>query len=59
LFVKLIGLIAAVRGFLIFKKLGEGGGQAGVGVGLTHVLGGAMAVNIETTYNLLKNSVGF
>lgn len=59
LFVKLVGLIAAVRGFLIFKKVGEGNSQQGVGAGLTHVLGGAAAVNIESTYNMLKNSVGW
>ena len=59
LFVKLVGLIAAVRGFLMFKKISEGNSQQGVGVALTHVFGGAMALNIETTYNILKNSVGW
>ena len=59
LFVKLVGIIAAVRGFLIFKKVGEGNSQQGVGAGLTHVLGGAAAVNIEATYNMLKASVGW
>lgn len=59
LFVKLVGLIAAVRGFLMFKKISEGSSQQGVAVALTHVLGGAMAVNIEATYRLLKNSVGW
>lgn len=59
LFVKLVGIIAAVRGFLMFKKVSEGNSQQGVGSALTHVLGGAMAVNIEATYALLKNSVGW
>lgn len=59
LFVKLVGIIAAVRGFLMFKKISEGNSQQGVGAALTHVLGGAMAVNIEATYTILKNSVGW
>lgn len=59
LFVKLVGVIAAVRGFLILKAVGEGGGQASMGSALTFILGGAAAVNIETTYTFLKNSVGW
>lgn len=59
LFVKLVGIIAAVRGFLILKSIGEGSGQASMGGALTFILGGAAAVNIESTYTLLKNSVGW
>lgn len=60
LFVKLIGLIAAVRGFLMIYRIGEGqGGNHNIGTALTHIFGGAAAVNIEATYNMLKNTVGF
>lgn len=61
LFVKLVGIIAAVRGFLILKEVAApgGGGRAGMGSALTFILGGAAAVNIEMTYTFLKNSVGW
>ena len=60
LFVKLVGIIAACRGFLMFKKIGEGGGgNASTGSALTHVLGGAACVNIQKTYELLASSVGW
>lgn len=58
LFVKLVGVVAAVRGFLVLKAVGEGG-QASMGSALTFILGGAAAVNIEATYSILKNSVGW
>ena len=58
LFVKLIGHISIVRGLLIFKRVGEGQQGAEAGRGLTHILGGAAAVNINTTIDLLSNSVG-
>ena len=59
LFVKLIGHIAIVRGLLIFKKAGEGGQGGEVGRGLTHILGGAAAVNINKTIEILAATVGF
>lgn len=58
LFVQLIGHIALVRGLFIFKGLGEGKQGAEFGRGLTHILGGAMAVNINKTIEVLSNSVG-
>jgi hypothetical protein len=45
-FIQLIGCIAFVRGWLIMKKVVEGGSNASLGQGLTHVLGGVLAINI-------------
>lgn len=53
LFIKLIGNIAFVRGLLLLKQAADGKEQT-VGRGLMHILGGAMAVNIEMTYDMVS-----
>lgn len=53
LFVKLVGNIAFVRGFLILKDVGEQKGNATIGRALTHIIGGAMAINIGPTIAML------
>ena len=57
LFVKMVGHIAIVRGFFILKRLGEGQ-QGEMGRALTHIFGGALAVNINKTVEILANTVG-
>ena len=59
LFVKLVGHIAFFRGFLILKNVVDdrgGGQQGGIGRALTHIFGGAAAINIEATVNALANT---
>lgn len=46
IFFQLVGLIAFLRGWVIVKQSVEGTSQATVGQGLTHVIGGAIAVNM-------------
>lgn len=53
LFVKLVGHLAFIRGFLILKDVGEGKGHASTGRALTHIFGGAAAININATIALL------
>jgi len=53
LFVKLVGTLATIRGFLILKDVGEGKQGAGMGRALTHILGGAAAININATIGML------
>lgn len=53
LFIKLIGHIAFFRGFLILKGLGEGAQGASLGRALTHIFGGAAAININATAAML------
>lgn len=53
LFVKLVGTLAFVRGFLILKDVGEGKQNAGMGRALTHIFGGAAAININATIAVL------
>jgi len=45
-FVQIIGAIAFVRGWMILKKVAEGNGQTTLAQGLTHILGGVLAINI-------------
>lgn len=57
LFVKLIGHIAFIRGFLMLKKMAEGGGQIRFGQALTHIIFGAAAININMTASLLAKTI--
>lgn len=56
LFVKLVGHIAFFRGFLLLKGVAEGNQQATIGRALTHIFGGAAAINIGATVNMLANT---
>lgn len=56
LFVKLVGHIAFFRGFLILKGVAEGSQSASVGRALTHIFGGAAAININATIDILANT---
>lgn len=56
LFVKLVGHIAFLRGFLILKGVAEGSQGATIGRALTHIGGGAAAINIDTTVDFLVNT---
>lgn len=58
LFVKLIGHIAFFRGLLILKGMSEGNQQATIGRALTHLFGGAAAININLTANMLSATFG-
>lgn len=53
LFVKLVGHLAFIRGFLILKDVGEGKGHASMGRAVTHIFGGAAAININATIAML------
>lgn len=57
-FVTLIGAIAFVRGWLIMKKVVEGGGNVTLAQGLTHILGGVLAINIGQFLVLMDKTFG-
>ena len=57
-FFQLIGIIAFVRGLLILKKVVEGGGNASMAQGLTHIVGGALAVNIASFIQIMDATFG-
>lgn len=56
LFIKLVGLIAFVRGLLILKAHGENK-EGSVGRSLTHMIGGSAAMNIEWTAKMLAKTI--
>lgn len=56
-FMKLIGYVAFVRGALLLKAAGAGK-DGMIGRGLTHIFGGALAINIPVTVKLIGNSLG-
>lgn len=57
MFVQLIGAVAFVRGLLLLKEIGENKGGA-MGRGLTHIFGGAAAMNITWAITMLANTIG-
>lgn len=55
---QLIGGIAFIRGLMILQKAGEQGQQqATVGKGITHIIGGLLAINAWETWQVLVNTV--
>lgn len=60
MYMKLIGLIAFVRGWVILSKMGHSGSQPGsIGKGLIHVIGGILLVNVVDTVNILACTFGY
>ena len=57
-FFQLIGLIAFIRGWMVLKAYAEGTGQVTMAQGLTHIFGGAMAVNIYQMLMILDYTFG-
>lgn len=57
-FVQIIGVIAFVRGWLVLKKAVDGGGQATLAQGITHIIGGVLAVNIVTFLQIMDRTFG-
>lgn len=55
IFVQLLGHIAFVRGLFLLKDAGAGK-EGTLGRGLTHLLGGAAAINIQTTVGILART---
>lgn len=59
-YVKLVGLIAFVRGWIILSKMGHSGSQPGsVGKGIIHIIGGVLLINIVDTFRMLANTLGY
>ncbi len=52
--VQLIGLIAVVRGIFILNSAIQPGSQAGIGAGITHLIGGILAYNVVLFMEVLN-----
>ena len=58
--IKLIGLIAFVRGWILMSALGGHSAQPGTfGKAMWHLIGGILAINIIGTTNVIDNTLGF
>ena len=57
-FMFMIGLIAFVRGIFILREVAEGSGQASLMAAVTHIIGGALAVNIGGVVNAVQTTFG-
>ena len=58
LFVMLLGMISIARGIFIMRGVSEGNSQASPMAGVTHIVGGAMAVNLGPFLNALQETLG-
>lgn len=58
--VQFVGLVAFVRGLLILQRVGsnQGGQQQTFGKAVTHLLGGALAMNIMGFMNIIATTLG-
>ena len=58
-FLRIVGSLAFVRGFFVMKNALEGSGQATKGQAYTHIIGGALLVNMPGFIQYIEQSVGF
>ena len=57
-FVMILGVISFIRGFFILRDFSEGNHQASLMAGLTHIFGGALAVNLGPVLNAVQATFG-
>lgn len=57
-FFQLVGFIAFIRGWIIIRDAVEGNGQKTVAQGLTHIIGGVLAVNIYRFLDVMDTTFG-
>lgn len=57
-FMIIVGLISFVRGIFIVRNVAEGNGQASLMAGMTHMVGGALAVNLGPLLQVVQASLG-
>lgn len=57
-FLIIIGMISFVRGIFIMRDVAEGGQQASTMAGITHIMGGALAVNLGPLLNAVQQTLG-
>jgi len=58
LFVMMIGFVSVARGIFIMRGVAEGNSQASSMAGVTHLIGGGLAVNLAPFLNATQNTLG-
>ncbi len=57
-FVLLLGLVSIMRGIFIVRGVSEGNSQASMMAGMTHIVGGAIAVNLGGFIQIIQTTLG-
>lgn len=57
-FMIVLGMISFVRGMFIIRDVAEGKGNASLMAGVTHLIGGALAVNLGPLLNAIQHTLG-
>lgn len=57
-FVAVLGWISFIRGWFIVRDVAEGNHQASLMAGITHLFGGALAVNLGPVLNAVQDTLG-
>ncbi len=57
-FLMVIGWISFIRGWFIIREVAEGSQQASLMAGMTHIFGGALAVNLGPVLNAVQQTFG-
>ncbi|MBK6896153.1 MAG: hypothetical protein IPH06_06145 [Alphaproteobacteria bacterium] len=57
-FMIIVGSISFVRGLFIMRQVAEGNQQASLMSSMTHIIGGAMAVNLGPLLNAVQQTIG-
>lgn len=57
-FMMILGWISFIRGWFIIRHVAEGDQQASLMAGLTHLFGGALAVNLGSVMNAVQETFG-
>jgi hypothetical protein len=56
-FMMVVGWVSFIRGFFIIRAVSEGDSQASLMAGMTHVFGGALAVNLGPVLNAIQETL--
>lgn len=57
-FLTIVGWISFIRGFFILREVAEGSSQASLMAATTHIIGGAIAVNLGPFMNAVQSTFG-
>lgn len=57
-FMIVLGVVAFLRGIYIIREVAEGNSQASLMAGITHMVGGALAVNLGPVMNAIQTTLG-
>lgn len=57
-FVGILGIISFIRGFFIMRGVSEGNGQASMMAAVTHIIGGAIAINLGGIISAVQETLG-